>query len=246
MLSGLPVTAVRRWRSLNEKSRMSDCIVLDLPELNTRICRDLSALRILRPLIQIIVLTEFQQSNLGHLAYVQVNGVLPTDAVDQRLVDLVRDRLRAGPLDPIASLFEASLTLNPELKAAFSAMFRTFPPLRSVKALSNAIECDRRRLASWWRAYVSPRTGLRLKDALGAVLVFHAIRLRRSHENWSVVAAQIGIDPRTLARISSRVFGATLNQLFAEGVYAFERRLVNLFPMPLFEEPGVNSFRLSG
>lgn len=181
------------------------------------------ALRRGHPLHPVVVASAYDSPHAQRLVTSARDAVVLFRDFDKELMPAVSRACVGGVLEQMASAIESERHVPPTLRAAIALLYRAQPPIRSVKELAAQVGCEPRTLEHHWRRAV--RSGLRLHDLLGWVLLLHAATARLSTPNWIAVGAALGVGAQTLARL-----GRTLAHLSLREIAAFgHRKLLSLF-----------------
>ena len=226
----------RTFHALIQLAGEASCTVLVIGRESPVDQVDYTALRRCHPLHPLVITSACD----GHHAYRLVTSagdeiVLLRD-LDKELVPAVSRACLSGVLQQMASAIEVERRVPPTLRTALALVYRTRPPIRSVKELAAQVGYEPRTLEHHWRRAVRPRGGLRLHDLLGWVLLLHAATARLSTSNWMAVGAELGVCSQTLARLGRTLADLSLREIAALGnrriLPLFRRRVLAALPAP--------------
>lgn len=179
-----------------------------------------------QPHCPVVLITPRNVDVLYSIRDLVIEEVVWTENLERELPAAIRRAAKARWLDHIAEEILRTDRLPATLKRALASAYRKRPPFTSVEELARAIGCDRRTLSRQWARNTGKSTGLRLKDFVDTLVLFHAIAMKVPGRSWSAIAYALRISPRTLSRVATRVTGKTLQAAAAEGTADLARCII--------------------
>ncbi len=172
-----------------------------------------NAARSLAPL-PIVLLLRAHPHNLGDARTLPVDELLSWDDCPTRLPSTVARLASRLPRRRLAATFRSNPQVPAAIRKALARACASERPPRTVKEL--AAETGRHRSTLWsqWTG-VRQRTSspLRLQDLIDWILLLCVLEKRHNGQKWLSATLELGIDERTLRRLSNRLTGRSPSQL---------------------------------
>ena len=218
VLAGLPIQRVSSREALLAPS-MSTCAIV----VGIATCSDgdfewlRSTLRPLSP--PCVVVAHLSVSCLQRL-YPLRSGrlqVVWADEAESRLVEVLEEfrKVSRGPMWRLGLRLLSDYSFRPSVRQTIGracglhndAVESPFVPENSVSQLAGHVDLAASTLSNYWREEVPLRCSL--KEFLSWAVLLWAVR-ERSRDGWDAIAAQAGLQRRTLERNFIRMAGCTL------------------------------------
>jgi hypothetical protein len=143
-----------------------------------------------------------------------------------------------APLRRFACQFEAAHWVPTRLRDALAAACRAGTPVYTVAQFAALSGRDRRTLWRLWQSSFGPVPPLRLQDFVQWLLLIRAASLRSTGQRWGSVAADLGVNQHTIARLARKLAGMNLRELAAAGPAEITRRFEEHVVTPLLHHRG--------
>lgn len=195
---------------------MGCCGVACLRRLDGSDVAWLAALRRSTPHAPLVLVTPLVPDALALVGVLRAAAppVVWEEEVATRLAPAVREEVAKDPLQRLVAVVSASMEGTPVVRHAMRVAVRTWPPITSVRLLAEALAVSRETLYAHWATCFSGR--LRPKEFLEWVVLLRA--LTSDGRTPIRVAAEVGVDPRTLERLCHRRLGVTFPRARGDGV----------------------------
>lgn len=122
-----------------------------------------------------------------------------------RLAQAVPEQVERDPVQQLVTIVRADLPMSPVVHSALRRLMKARPPVTGVRVLAEALAVPRETLYAHWRAAFGG--GLTPKEFMEWVLILRA--LSSGGRTTVRMAAEVGVDKRTLERICGRRLGLT-------------------------------------
>lgn len=219
------------WTTFERAALAAECSVVLFLWLHTPEVHRLLAFKRRNPLHPVILVTRGDMQNARQLKSVQVEEVIWLDEVDRELNGAVGRTCTLSHQRTFCEAMKDADYLPGCLGHALATACGAEPPLRTVQKLAKVAGCDRRTLWQQWKLAMDG-SPLRLQDVLHWFLLLRATSLKTPGRSWAAVAADLGMHPQTLGRLSQQLAGISLRTLAVKGhgelVDSFERDVLGV------------------
>ncbi|HEY0018950.1 MAG TPA: hypothetical protein VGC13_21800 [Longimicrobium sp.] len=205
------------WAPFERAAEAAECSVAVIPWLGTDAVDQLTGFKVRNPLHPVVLVTRGDMQNARQLKAVQVEEVIWLEEMDRELGDAVSRTCTLSHTRTFCVAMGDADYLPGCLGPALSRACTAEPPLRTVQKLAALAGCDRRTLWQHWKC-VADGSELRLQDVLHWFLLLRAATLKTPGRAWASVAAELGLHPQTLGRLSQQLAGITLRELAGAGL----------------------------
>lgn len=217
-LQGGPFSHVwRSWGDVQAFTLHAVTLIAIMPNMTENEFRQFSGYRARfpnRPLVAVVGEDANTARLIGGLSHVEV---VWTAEVSIRLRAIVFRLEQATVFGRLADSVSVADDVPPALRRALKSAVIRRRPIRSVAELASDVQRSPSTLERAWNDRARAQEKMRLKDFLDWLLLLRAAQRKEYEGSWNEAAAAVGIDPRTLSRLSLRLTGRRLNQLDVVG-----------------------------
>ena len=220
-----PAVPAANWDEFSRSATGATCLIFavlkpetsQLPTVLERLCAR-------EPNVCVIAVIGRNPESARAFHRVRLASLLWLEEIEQKLATAVNAVRRPALRQLIIESVLPPAGIPERLRVAVDLLASASPPPVSVKEMSVACGHHRSTLVRHWRR-VAPR--IRLEDFLGLLTIAYAVTQRCAGETPNSIAAQLGINPRTLQRITLRLSGLPLRTLATQTHRDIVSRLVN-------------------
>jgi hypothetical protein len=216
-LAALEVLPCLDWRYYERAKARASCSVVLIDRLQADPLFERLAARPGAAVHPTILVTDKDPENLRLIRGLTLEEVIWAEEIGHALIPAICRASNAGYLGQVAQAISGAPHLPQRLRTALVHACRSSVPVHSVSELASEVECDRSTLCRQWRSGCGSGAELRLEDFLDWLTILRAVGRRPPGRKWSAVAEELGMQERTLRRMSRRLLGSGLRGLDVDG-----------------------------